>query len=124
MGARFERDGEFHMSLEDFREYFEKLDICHLTAKGMEASESIIQGGINARQRTDVKFDKFEFNGEWVRGSTAGGCGQVNNGTSLAIASATYAQNPQVRNTMVMKLGFLLIVTSEGSVIFKLFWCT
>lgn len=95
MGARFERDGEFHMSLEDFREHFEKLDICHLTAKGMEASESIIQGGINARQRTDVKFDKFEFNGEWVRGSTAGGCGQVNNGTSLAIASATYAQNPQ-----------------------------
>ena len=65
VGLAFDDDGEFYMSFMDFLKYFGELEICHL-------SPDSIDTGTEASNK--VKFEVFNFNGEWDYGS-AGGCG-------------------------------------------------
>lgn len=66
IGLTKEDDGEFWMSYEDFLKYFTALEICHLTPDYLDREQ----------YRTDAgeKWDLSIFEGEWVRGATAGGC--------------------------------------------------
>lgn len=54
-------DGEFWMSFNDFLHEFSRLEICNLTADSLESSQV-------------KKWSSSLFQGEWRRGSTAGGC--------------------------------------------------
>ncbi|KFB50195.1 calpain, putative [Anopheles sinensis] len=64
MGLTFENDGEFWMSFADFKKQFDKIEMCHLTPDCPIVRDS--QGRF--------KWKTSAFEGEWVRGSTAGGC--------------------------------------------------
>jgi len=53
------------MPFEDFVKYFSALDICHLAPGYLDGEQYGASGG--------KKWDLSIFDGEWVRGSTAGG---------------------------------------------------
>ncbi|XP_014259622.1 calpain-A isoform X3 [Cimex lectularius] len=61
IGLIFESDGEFWMSFKDFMKYFSRLEICNLNP------DSLIHDN-------KKKWEMSVFEGEWVRGVTAGGC--------------------------------------------------
>ncbi|XP_062565591.1 calpain-B-like isoform X2 [Armigeres subalbatus] len=63
IGLIFELDGEFWMSYQDFVKYFDRIEICN-----MSPDCPII------RQRGEYPWKQSAFEGEWVIGSTAGGC--------------------------------------------------
>lgn len=65
MGLIFDADGEFWMSYKDFVKYFSRLEICNLNPDLLTKE----QQGDKA-----VKWEMSVFEGEWVRGATAGGC--------------------------------------------------
>ncbi|MBN3309318.1 CAN9 protein, partial [Amia calva] len=54
-------DGEFWMDFEDFKTNYDKIEICNLTADSLD--DDITH-----------KWEVATFEGNWVRGSTAGGC--------------------------------------------------
>jgi len=72
MGLTFDDDGEFWMSYRDFTKYFSRMEICNLNPDSLTEDE--IGDG--------KKWEMSVFEGEWVRGITAGGCrnyiGQIN----------------------------------------------
>ncbi|NXL30537.1 CAN8 protein, partial [Glaucidium brasilianum] len=68
-------DGEFWMAFSDFQRQFTRLDICNLTPDTLTRNEV-------------KKWNLTLFNGQWRRGSTAGGCQNY---------QATYWTNPQFK---------------------------
>ncbi|KAM6289262.1 calpain-8-like, partial [Aegotheles albertisi] len=68
-------DGEFWMAFSDFQRQFTRLEICNLTP------DTLTNSKVN-------KWDLTLFNGQWRRGSTAGGCQNY---------QATYWTNPQFK---------------------------
>ncbi|NWI39238.1 CAN8 protein, partial [Picathartes gymnocephalus] len=68
-------DGEFWMAFLDFQRQFSRLEICNLTP------DTLTSNKVN-------KWDLTLFNGQWRRGSTAGGCQNY---------QATYWTNPQFK---------------------------
>uniref|UniRef100_A0A069DWP5 Putative cytosolic ca2+-dependent cysteine protease calpain n=1 Tax=Panstrongylus megistus TaxID=65343 RepID=A0A069DWP5_9HEMI len=66
IGLTFENDGEFWMSFRDFIKYFSRLEICNLNPDSLSEDEL----KYDDRKRWEMSI----FEGEWVRGITAGGC--------------------------------------------------
>uniref|UniRef100_A0A182QEQ5 Calpain n=1 Tax=Anopheles farauti TaxID=69004 RepID=A0A182QEQ5_9DIPT len=63
IGLTFEVDGEFWMSYPDFRKYFDRVEMCHLSPDCPIAL-----------QESRFAWRQSSYEGEWVPGSTAGGC--------------------------------------------------
>ena len=61
LGLVFDDDGEFWMSYQDFLKHFTQLEMCNLSPDSME-------------DEATKKWDANTYEGEWVRGVTAGGC--------------------------------------------------
>lgn len=66
MGLIFDADGEFWMSYKDFVKFFSRLEICNLNPDVLTKE----QLGEDSNKRWEMSV----FEGEWVRGATAGGC--------------------------------------------------
>ncbi|VEN47957.1 unnamed protein product [Callosobruchus maculatus] len=66
LGLTFDNDGEFWMSFKDFQKHFSRLEICNLNPDSL-SEEELLEGH-------KKKWEMSVFEGEWVRGVTAGGC--------------------------------------------------
>ncbi|KAG8248730.1 Calpain-1 catalytic subunit [Homalodisca vitripennis] len=83
IGLVFEEDGEFWMSYRDFTKYFMRLEICNLSP------DSLTEDEVSANDKKRWEMSVFE--GEWVRGVTAGGCRNY---------LQTFSRNPQYTITL------------------------
>ncbi|XP_025836402.1 calpain-B [Agrilus planipennis] len=83
LGLTFDDDGEFWMSFKDFQEHFTRLEICNLSPDSL-SEEELMEGH-------KKKWEMSVFEGEWVRGVTAGGCRNF---------LETFWHNPQYRITL------------------------
>ncbi|CAH1992200.1 unnamed protein product [Acanthoscelides obtectus] len=66
LGLTFDNDGEFWMSFKDYQRHFSRLEICNLNPDSL-SEEELLDGH-------KKKWEMSVFEGEWVRGVTAGGC--------------------------------------------------
>uniref|UniRef100_A0A6P7FRT6 Calpain-B-like n=1 Tax=Diabrotica virgifera virgifera TaxID=50390 RepID=A0A6P7FRT6_DIAVI len=66
LGLTFDKDGEFWISFKDFMKYFSRLEICNLNPDSLSENE--------LHETHKKKWEMSVFEGEWVRGVTAGGC--------------------------------------------------
>ncbi|XP_012250974.2 calpain-A isoform X2 [Athalia rosae] len=82
LGLTFDVDGEFWMSFQDFKHHFTRLEICNLNP------DSLTDSDLSAGKK---KWEMSVFEGEWVRGVTAGGCRNF---------LETFWHNPQYRITL------------------------
>ncbi|XP_076675847.1 calpain A isoform X1 [Andrena cerasifolii] len=82
LGLTFDMDGEFWMSFQDFTRHFTQLEICNLNP------DSLTEDELNAGKK---RWEMSVFEGEWVRGVTAGGCRNF---------LETFCHNPQYRITL------------------------
>lgn len=62
----FDDDGEFWISFKDFMKHFDRMEICNLTPDSL-TEEELTEGH-------KKKWETSVFEGEWVRGVSAGGC--------------------------------------------------
>lgn len=77
IGLTFDHDGEFWMSFQDWMRYFDRVEICNLCPTAL--SDEQISGN-------KKRWEMSVFEGEWVQGSSAGGCRNY---------LETFWQNPQ-----------------------------
>ncbi|XP_067007656.2 calpain-B [Anabrus simplex] len=82
IGLIFDTDGEFWMSFEDFKRHFSVLEICSL-------NPDCLQDVTLACDKKQWEMSMYE--GEWVRGVTAGGCRNF---------LETFSHNPQYQITL------------------------
>lgn len=66
IGLTFEEDGEFWISFKDFAKHFMRLEICNLSPDSLTEDE--------LSKESKKRWEMSVFEGEWVRGVTAGGC--------------------------------------------------
>ncbi|XP_045530250.1 calpain-B-like isoform X5 [Pieris brassicae] len=66
LGLTFDDDGEFWMAFKDFSQHFDRLEICNLNPDSLDPAE--------CPEGCTKKWEMSVFEGEWVRGVTAGGC--------------------------------------------------
>ncbi|XP_063390342.1 calpain-B-like [Cydia fagiglandana] len=66
LGLTFDDDGEFWMSFKDFCTHFSRVEICNLNPDSLDPEE--------CPEGCTKKWEMSVFEGEWVRGVTAGGC--------------------------------------------------
>ncbi|XP_052747993.1 calpain-A-like [Galleria mellonella] len=66
LGLTFDDDGEFWMSFKDFVNHFSRVEICNLNPDSLDPEE--------CPEGCTKKWEMSVFEGEWVRGVTAGGC--------------------------------------------------
>ncbi|XP_060520603.1 calpain-A-like isoform X2 [Cylas formicarius] len=83
LGLTFDNDGEFWMAFKDFQAYFSRLEICNLNPDSLSDEE--------LREGNKKKWEMSVFEGEWVRGATAGGCRNF---------LESFWHNPQYRVTL------------------------
>ncbi|CAH0757220.1 unnamed protein product, partial [Diatraea saccharalis] len=83
LGLTFDDDGEFWMSFKDFTQHFDRVEICNLSPDSLDPEE--------CPEGCTKKWEMSVFEGEWVRGVTAGGCGNY---------LETFWTNPQYTVTL------------------------
>ncbi|GBP25684.1 Calpain-A [Eumeta japonica] len=66
LGLTFDDDGEFWMAFKDFVNHFSRVEICNLNPDSLDPEE--------CPEGCTKKWEMSVFEGEWVRGVTAGGC--------------------------------------------------
>nr|XP_026483968.1 calpain-B isoform X3 [Vanessa tameamea] len=66
LGLTFDDDGEFWMAFKDFASHFDRVEICNLNPDSLDPEE--------CPEGCTKKWEMSVFEGEWVRGVTAGGC--------------------------------------------------
>lgn len=66
LGLTFDNDGEFWMSFKDFQKHFSRLEICNLNPDSLSEEE--------LKEGNKKKWEMSVYEGEWVRGVSAGGC--------------------------------------------------
>ncbi|XP_048525407.1 calpain-A isoform X4 [Dendroctonus ponderosae] len=83
LGLTFDNDGEFWMAFKDFQQHFSRVEICNLNPDSLSEEE--------LREGNKKKWEMSVYEGEWVRGVTAGGCRNFID---------TFWNNPQYRITL------------------------
>ncbi|CDS36187.2 family C2 unassigned peptidase (C02 family) [Echinococcus multilocularis] len=86
IGLTFDNDGEFWMTFGDFKHYFSRLEMCHLSPD-FDQMDNTTKGAPPKR-----KWEMTRHEGEWLRNSTAGGCPNY---------QSTFHMNPQIRVSVV-----------------------
>lgn len=66
LGLTFDDDGEFWMSFKDFVNHFDRVEICNLNPDSLDPEE--------CPEGCTKKWEMSVYEGEWVRGVSAGGC--------------------------------------------------